>query len=544
MPLPQQQPGQLQEFLGVLRRRIWQVSLPALIALAVAMAWAELLPRQYKVHTEVEVRNVRPPIDSSSMDADDIKRDTSDARIQLKALKRVRAVIEELQWDDFIAITDHRLRTEYVEDVLDRIDVTVTMSRDRAGSTFLAASYTDTNPQRAEQFLNRLRDVYLEEVVELYRTQARRDLITMKGQEAEAEEEYITAEHELKELKRQNNLPMGVPSPWQDFAAEPVWQELIDGQAEHRDKLQALDSEQSRLGLLREDLEQEPEQVPRSRLAPGVSLREEIALLQTEILRFKQSQKGLKPAHSTWKRLQKEIGDREDTIRALQDQQVGDVEDVEYVANPKRDELYSEIQTAEQNIGQFEADLAYLQTHIEMLRVERDARAEAQATVNELTQKLNHAKTRWEEIAEALGRQRDFVALITGPEVNPFDILREAQAPLKASSPQPMVIRLVGLLVGLGLGIGLALLSEYGRQGFRGPADISRALAIPVLGAVNRIVTRAEVRRTALQRAAVGFSSVVLIGAILWITWAWKERPDLLDAELIKAIEDLRMSFR
>ena len=50
--------GQLQDFLDVLRRRKWQVLLPALFVAALGAAFAVIVPKKYVVTTQVELRPI------------------------------------------------------------------------------------------------------------------------------------------------------------------------------------------------------------------------------------------------------------------------------------------------------------------------------------------------------------------------------------------------------------------------------------------------------------------------------------------------------
>ena len=105
---------------------------------------------------------------------------------------------------------------------------------------------------------------------------------------------------------------------------------------------------------------------------------------------------------------------------------------------------------------------------------------------------------------------------------------------------------IIGLaaFLGLGVGIGSALLAEYSRSCFRSVNDIARAMSVPVLGAVNLIETKMELRRKLLMRFAVGSSSIALIGSILVIAVIWQRQPNLLPTEVQEVIEDLRLNFR
>jgi len=140
--------------------------------------------------------------------------------------------------------------------------------------------------------------------------------------------------------------------------------------------------------------------------------------------------------------------------------------------------------------------------------------------------------------------QQTFVERLDGPDANPFEVMELAEASDVPDAPNvPVLIAFAGI-VGLGLGLGSAFASEYMRNGYRNVSELTRALAVPVLGAVNSIVTRAESRRRMARRLAVGTSSLLMIGAILWVTWAYKNKPLMLGPQVTQLIEDLREQFR
>jgi uncharacterized protein involved in exopolysaccharide biosynthesis len=76
--------GQLSEFLEVLRRRRWQVLLPALFVLAFGTAFAVIVPKKYLVHTQVELRPVSVSVSS---------KDGANATFQIRARERIRKVV-------------------------------------------------------------------------------------------------------------------------------------------------------------------------------------------------------------------------------------------------------------------------------------------------------------------------------------------------------------------------------------------------------------------------------------------------------------------
>ena len=102
----------------------------------------------------------------------------------------------------------------------------------------------------------------------------------------------------------------------------------------------------------------------------------------------------------------------------------------------------------------------------------------------------------------------------------------------------------VGLLGGLALGLVLAVLGEFGHNGYRSVGDITRALSMPVLGAINSIVTREEARRLSTRKLMVTTSTLILVGGHRLGHLGLRESPSLLGSELTRFIDDLRLQFR
>jgi polysaccharide chain length determinant protein (PEP-CTERM system associated) len=99
-----------------------------------------------------------------------------------------------------------------------------------------------------------------------------------------------------------------------------------------------------------------------------------------------------------------------------------------------------------------------------------------------------------------------------------FRILEAAFTPPAPSSPNRLVIALVGLMLGLALGGGVALLLESVDTSFHAARQVQSVLQLPVLASVPKLLLasdRARLQRRRMLAAvlAAGISGVVLIGA-------------------------------
>ena len=105
-----------------------------------------------------------------------------------------------------------------------------------------------------------------------------------------------------------------------------------------------------------------------------------------------------------------------------------------------------------------------------------------------------------------------------------FNILEPAFAATTPSSPNRVLIMLMGLVAGLAIGVSAAVLSEATDSSFRASRDVQTAFAIPVLAAIPKIVfesDRVATRRKLIGQliAAGGIAFFCLMGG--WVTYVY-----------------------
>jgi hypothetical protein len=92
-----------------------------------------------------------------------------------------------------------------------------------------------------------------------------------------------------------------------------------------------------------------------------------------------------------------------------------------------------------------------------------------------------------------------------------FSLLEAAAQPTKPISPKRKLIVAMGGLGGLGLGLALVVLLELLNKTVRRPADVTKLLQNPPLGAIPVIVTRGDIRAARIRFGVAVLASAAVI---------------------------------
>jgi capsular polysaccharide biosynthesis protein len=539
--------GQLQEFAGILKRHSRKIVLPALLFLALGIAVARILPRKYTAKTGIELRESTLPFTGEGLDVKTLQRDISSTSWQIKQVERVTRVVEKLEWPDYTALSTPK-KHEYLRNVIENITPGsgTSLAKNGQGSSLIEFQYTDSDPQRAEQFLNRLREAYISEVMERFRNDAQKALDVIANQRKLAEKAYLQADQEAADVKKRNQVSatQQAPGGGRQRDEDPVFTHLTAVQRQRDDSGAAITALQATVTTLKEQFAETPREIPRDQLKEGVSYDTEIASLEDEITLQRERQKGIRPPHSTYIDAESKIEEAQEKIQALKDRATKPQTDLGMVHNPRRDELDIEIKKQDLELRKQIAIKAKLEEDLQRLGEEQAARTDVFREIQRLDQLASIAAEAFKNASSQYDHQKRFVDLVNTGWANPFEITEYARTPQQPTSPnQPLVIA-AALLLGLSVGLISAFTTEFGHGAFRGVADVSRALSVPVLAIVNRITTQREEARARSRRLAVTGATLALVGAILWVTWAFENRPRLLGSHLTQTIENFREVFR
>ncbi|MEO6710286.1 MAG: hypothetical protein ABI054_11920 [Planctomycetota bacterium] len=558
MALQSQSSSPVSEFSALIRRRLWNILLPFAFITALGVMIAELMPKTYMVTTIVKL-----PESGLVGTGTTIQRDASSAQNDMKAEPLVRSVIESQEWSDFVGLPEKE-KVDYVKRVISNLIVKVqSPGKGIGGSNYINVSYSDADGVRAERFVNTLRERYVDGVVTAVRAEARATRDVLKDLKEEHYNVYKEAEKARSDLAKRQGLSATQPAPGSGQARgeDPVYARLTQSEIELAATDKELDAERAKLEFTEALFANEPESILESEAAAAVKaagtngaktpvvddVEKQIRDLEMQISDQREKQKEYRPPNRRYQLIDDDVGKLEAKIAILKGEGTGGTKSraQKFVANPLRATLDQTIRDAKTKIAGLSSTKSSLATTISSLRSEALVRADVYTQLNYLTADVQLADDNFRMTEARWMQECTRVTLLEGPQANPFELMEAAKASDIPTAPNVPVFIAISAFLGLAVGLGSALAGEFLRNGFKGISDLTRGIAVPVLGAVNLITTREQKRRNLIRHAMIAGSSAVIVSAILWITWAWQhDSLRLLGPGLTQLIDDVRKWFR
>lgn len=530
--------SQLQEMVALLKRRALQIVLPAFVTGSIGVALAELWPKSYKATTSVEVRDVNPPVASQGVDVKVIQRDINNAPWQIKQFDRIVRVLDKLEWRSYKEIDDALERAEFVREVIRRIETNLgggaKSNTGAVGTVLLTMAYTDQDPKRAEQFLNRLRDLFVSEVLDRYRTDARKTLDLLRNQLTLAEERAKLADAAAAKLKKEAGVSatQQAPGGGRQRDEDPIFKRLDAAQSRLFEAEADATSHAAAIEQLKKLYDEAPPEVSQTSVTEGLTFDAEVTAIEAAKAAQRERQQGLRPEHSVYRDADLKLRQLDAKLEELRLAAREPEDKTRMRPNPQRAAILVRIADAEVALNEARALKARLESDVQTLKAESATRVEVYRQLQDLDRQAAIAGEEYLRAAQAYGRQKAFVDFVSSAFASPFEVSETARAPKTPVSPGGILFIGGGLVLGLLIGLGTSLLAEFGRGGVRGAAEAARIAGAPVLGVINRIRTRREVRERTARRVVVVISTLAIAASVLWTTWAYQNEPQSLGVSL------------
>jgi len=160
---------------------------------------------------------------------------------------------------------------------------------------------------------------------------------------------------------------------------------------------------------------------------------------------------------------------------------------------------------------------------------------EVEREYRELTRDYENAQARYREISMKQLQAESALELEMDLKGQRFSLVEAASRPQTPTRPNRPMIALLGLLASVGSGLGLAWLREAADSSVKGPLELARMGAAPILIAIPYIETQGERLGKRRRAAAIaGLIALVVSGILLAAHLFVKPLPSLLDSVLAR----------
>lgn len=547
-------PNQLLDLLHALKKRRWQVAVPAVLLATVGIAFGVIVPKKYRLTMRVEItqtqrlesdRRLKDPRESA------IVREGPSASEHIKNFARIKSVIQEnLQlWPEYVALADESEQNQFIGKLRDE-DLAATSSegKSRQGTVFVDLFFKDEDPERAAIFLDKLARSWLTDVhdqdLQGLRTERelQEEILTGYEQDRDDKKKRVVEQCRALQLDLAEVLSRGDRN-LRDSGADWTSRQLGELNTSLTRAQLDLDRAKTNAEQAEKRWKEEPETkaVPVAIAGPNVEAR--LLELSVKIDAKRRDLERLLPTNSYYKPRLAEIEDLEAEMQRLRDLELPERAELRPVPNEQKGVYELAMRAAQDDVVVREAEVARLTEELEQVETEQKNRTLAKAELETARLAYFGAQDIVEERAADLKDKIDAYRVLEGTPL-PWKI---TQPPVPASasrSPNPFLIGAFSVVAGLALGVGIAVLSEYARGCYRNASDLAGVMAVPVLGTIDTIVTRGERRRRQAQRAMAGLSTAVIVGCIGWVTWLWVSAPERLPVEVQETIEHLRTALK
>ncbi len=541
--------NQLQDVLHVLKKRRWQILLPAALVLTLGASFSVIVPKEYRLQTRIEINEttrLEPDFQLRNTHEMAIRREVPSFAEHIQHYERIKRVVEldPKLWPEYVAGTEDEQQA-FPNEIWKRITVGIVNDKKNSGTTSIDVAYQDRDPERAVRFLDALIHEVLKDLftLDLDMLRAERDSRVDLVHQAEAAYDEVSQRYFAltEQLGQDPNklLEDGGGGRFQEAPGDWYFREL-DAHKTAREKLQEeLASEENQLDIATKRFEAEPSETTDWVAAAAKDVSKEIDALQKKIEVLQENLDRYRPDNSSYKTTVKELEEAREDLRHLVSGEGSDSQELLTKPNPRKEEyLRAKLDKADL-VENLRHRIEFADRQIEDLEETARVRTHQFEELWDLRNELALKQGQLNQHRAELELKNSSIHILEGSPT-PWKISRPAIVSGAKVVPNPWLIVGFAGAAGLALGLLFAMANEYARNSYRTVSDLSSVMTVPVLGAIHVITTRREKRRAQAQRALAGLSTAVIVGGLGWITWMWHSAPERLPVEVQRAIERFR----
>ncbi|MFT5284990.1 MAG: succinoglycan biosynthesis transport protein ExoP [Planctomycetota bacterium] len=539
--------GQVEEFIAILKRRKWQILLPAVFILALSIVLALIIPGKYVIEAKFELRNNRVEKDRDFKDASTTStaREVSNAADHLRSFERVRSVIQKLGWNEYANLKDLTLRKEYISSQVMALDVdTATLAR-QSQSSFVSVTYKHVDGLKGVQFLRELVGTWAKDLSDRDEQLLLAEKNGLQNDVDKARRFYLDAQGKLSNIEKQMNIIAWNTTGAQASAIAPDPYSVALGES-----MKELDKQKSALAEKSGRLESIMEQLPQMEDDVSLDTSERmgnrdavITALEAEIVKLRAGQVGLTSRHSQHRRLQREIERIEEKLLLASSSSDTPLKRLERRPNLQKQAMETERDRLQIERAGLNSSIVSIELRVAELREVLENRQRLHGEHEKVSNELGVTRLIYNAATVDLSDKEMTLNALTRLNKSPFIWTKQPFAPADPSEPNPLLIIALGLVGGLAIGLGSSVLVEFSKNCYRNVGDVTAVMTLPVLGVVNEIITSQQRHETRVRGGIMVGSSIVMLTVIGWFTWAYTRKPELLPTAFLIQVEEFRSQF-
>lgn len=557
----------IQEILRAIRRNTVRVIFTTLVCLMVGYGLTLIWPSKFESKTIFRMRDPSMVIGAIQVvSREDLQGLSETKKVdaltnELRSRKRIEDVMSVLQWPEWLETAGKESdRRDLVRKFAENLKVE--MERDATGVYMVTLTFRWTSPRKATDFVNRLRDSWIQLTMEGFKQKLEDDNDTEEAILRQWREDLQTAQNNLISYGKENGADKLLGSEYYHQLMVQYQLDESRDKAELESKLNEIKRLSDELADLKPELEIiPPAAAPTPLFAPDSAEAKAWMKLEATKAAVDELSARYLPSHPAMKAKQRAY---EEALKAAQTLGItegmsptapaGPPPEPEKVKNPDYVAKAEALQAARDRQFELESALkansasqAEVRTNLEKLpsvnveigrlaseiETKRAIVAEQESKMAPIRQKLNRMR------AQSFGT--DTTGLQAG--VGPFDILETGVEPEYPVLPISAIIMAVALVLGVALGVSGPILTEMTRSSFGTVKEVSRTLGVPVLGAVDLILTARDIRARLAQRVLTYATMVLVLASLATALYIYRTHEYVLPSALLRTIRDVKLAL-
>ncbi len=536
----------VQEIIAAIRRNLVRVVFTTLVFLMLGIGLNMIWPNKFESQTDFRLNETAIVTDRAVLgELEDIplSRKLQSLKNELKSSKRISAVMDELGWTDWLSTHGRpSKRRALIEKIRDNLEVE--MNPDVTGATNVTFGFQWTAPDKAAAFVNRKRDAWIKLVMDSYRKGVERRASEAESVVLEREAKFDQALSARRKYEQENDVPGLLDTENNHILKADLLVTISRARAQLESTITGIEILNAEM-ITTEKTREIP--VPPESPEQGAAY---LALQEAETA-FATVKADYKEEH--W-RYQQAIATVDLAKQALI--KAGGTPEVKFTTvtneayfqlgrqieekKAKEREYAALVNTYSDELDQVEDRLTRLpRVTMDMARLDADA-----LNAEEL---LTSARLAVQPLKDQLRNLRNQTSIVSGSSgliaTGPFEILEQGIEPDEPVMPIGAMIMALSLLMGIGVGLSGPVLAELTRSSFGSVKEVSRTLGVPVLGAVDLILTARDVRARNVQSVLTIATMVLVLLALASVLYIYGYHRDVFPATVQRALQNMSMAL-